>query len=146
MATDQDEKQALVQSSNKEAPEKSTIESLAEVVESFSGPIPHPDTLNKYNPATADRIVTMAEKEQDHRHEIEKTGINAAISAEKRGQTYALLICLVSMIGTIMLIWNGYGGFGILLTGGTLTGLVYIFITGRPKKKNEEMETPQQSG
>ena len=39
--------------------------------EVFSGPMPHPDHFGKYEeilPGAAERILTMAEKEQSHRH------------------------------------------------------------------------------
>lgn len=45
----------------------------------FSGPIPHPDTLKKYNdivPGLADRIVSMAELDQRHIHEMERKSLD----------------------------------------------------------------------
>lgn len=44
-------------------------------VSSFSGPIPHPEHFAKYEEVlsgAADRILAMAEKEQEVRHELEK--------------------------------------------------------------------------
>lgn len=44
--------------------------------EVFKGPIPHPQILQQYEevqPGFANTIVNMAVKEQEHRHEIEKT-------------------------------------------------------------------------
>lgn len=53
-----------------EAVEEETVEAVKEVVikamkEEFSGPIPHPDTIQKYEeilPGAADRIISMAER------------------------------------------------------------------------------------
>ncbi len=42
--------------------------------ELYSGPIPHPDLLKKYDsviPGLAERIVAMAEEEQKHRHKLD---------------------------------------------------------------------------
>ncbi|MFH1760058.1 MAG: DUF2335 domain-containing protein [bacterium] len=43
---------------------------------SFSGPIPHPQILQKYNeivPDAAARIIKMAENQATHRQDLEKT-------------------------------------------------------------------------
>lgn len=43
-------------------------------VQSFTGPIPPPEILAKYEdcfPGLAERIIVMAEKEQTRRHDIE---------------------------------------------------------------------------
>jgi uncharacterized membrane protein len=45
---------------------------------SYSGPIPSSSELNRYEkilPGAADRIITMAEKQSNHRHEIEKVTV-----------------------------------------------------------------------
>jgi len=47
----------------------------------WSGPLPPPEALEKFNaviPNGADRIVKMAEAEQAHRHEYEKSGLVAS--------------------------------------------------------------------
>ena len=48
---------------------------LLHLKEEYSGPIPHPNILKQFEeviPGSADRILKMAEKEQEHRHEFEK--------------------------------------------------------------------------
>ena len=116
----------------------------------FSGPLPDPETLSEY--ASVDktlpgRIVTMAEKQQEHAIDIEKRILDhnaktqqAINEAERRGQWFALCVCLVGLIGGIYLISAGrMPGFGVLLSAGailsTLAGLAYAFING--KKRNE---------
>lgn len=46
----------------------------------FVGPIPPPGILDRYNqilPNAADRILSMAEKEQNHRHQMQEKFIDA---------------------------------------------------------------------
>ena len=106
----------------------------------FSGPLPPPEVLQHYETIVtgfAKRIVTMAEKEQNHRHEIEQTAVHGSVSAEKRGQTFAFLLCGSVILGSIGLIAVGHPVSGTLLAGSTLVGLAYIFITGRRQEESE---------
>ena len=112
--------------------------------QSFSGPLPPPQVLQEYNaahPGLANRIVQMAENEQAHRHLIESTALAGSINAEKRGQHYALAICIIVVLASFGVIWQGYEISGSILAGGTLSTLAYVFITGRKEK-----ETPENSG
>ena len=123
-----------------------TIKSRLISQQTFSGPIPDPKTLSEYaaaGPDIPDRIVIMAEVQQNHRQELEKSWQEleksrqeAAIKTEKRGQNYALLISLVVIIGSAYLISIEKEIYGSILGGSTLIGLAYLFITG--KKKNKE--------
>ncbi|MCI5131975.1 MAG: DUF2335 domain-containing protein [Candidatus Electrothrix sp. EH2] len=54
----------------------------------FSGPIPPPTMLREYDAVQegfADRIISMTEAQQTHRHELETKSVDAAIAMEKRG-------------------------------------------------------------
>lgn len=65
----------------------------------FSGPIPPPHILAKYEEISgggfANRIVTMAEKEQSHRHSVDDKMVSGAVSIDARGQNYAFILCRV---------------------------------------------------
>lgn len=110
----------------------------------YSGPIPPPSMLSDYDKVKvgfAERIVSMAEKEQEHRNVLEFTAINGAITKDKRSQNYALCCVLfISMLcGT--LIYTGHDSAGAFLGGSTLVGLTALFITGRRDvTKNNESE------
>lgn len=115
--------------------------------QTFSGPIPPPAMLGEYDTiqnGLADRIVSMAESQQTHRQSLEKQSVEAAISTESRGQHYALLISVVIIAGALYLIDSGKEISGSILAGGTLTGLAYIFITGRKEEPppSNESEDP----
>lgn len=113
---------------------KKVIQTISQ--KNFSGPIPPPSMLSEYedvHSGLSDRIVTMAETQQKHRQSLEKSSVNAAIKAESRGQHYALFICTVIIAGALYLIDSGREISGSILAGGTLTGLAYIFITGKKR-------------
>lgn len=60
-------------------------------VEQWSGPLPSPDSLARYNnvlPDAAERIMSMAEKEMEHRHKKEMLAIEQEDKvAKKRRRT-----------------------------------------------------------
>lgn len=116
---------------------------------SFSGPVPPPEVLRDYNnvtPGLADRIVHMAESEQQHRHSLQSEALHGNISEVKRGQNYAFIICLVLIIGSILLILNGYPITGTVFAGVTIVALASLFINGRrrrePKKSKPVTNDP----
>jgi uncharacterized membrane protein len=114
------------------------------VSQQFSGPIPHPHILGDYEKVQAgfaERIITMAEKEQSHRHGIEHQALSSDISIQKRGQFFALIVSLVILGGSMFLIYSGREISGSLLAGASLTGLAYIFITGRKSDESPDKES-----
>lgn len=108
----------------------------------FSGPIPPPHILAKYDEISgggfANRIVTMAESEQGHRHDIEKTMVRSAISSESRGQNFAFLLCLAIIAVSFVMIFVGKEVIGSIFAGSTMIGLAYVFITGKKPKNDDE--------
>ncbi len=111
----------------------------------FSGPIPPPSLLEHYetiHQGFADRIVSMAEVEQSHRHSIEESALKGSILAEKRGQIFAFLTCGVLLLGSIGLILQGHDVSGTFLVSGTLAGLAYVFITGRRGEETNKKDDP----
>jgi hypothetical protein len=54
----------------------------------FSGPLPHPEDLAKYEqvlPGSADRIISMAEQQAEHRRNLEKSVILSNVALQKWG-------------------------------------------------------------
>lgn len=109
--------------------------------ESFSGPIPHPELLRGYEgikAGFAERIVSMAEKEQGHRFdrenhqfECDKEIIANTASESKRGQYFALIIAVLFLVGSVILALHGHDTVAGILGGGTLVSIVTVLITGR---------------
>ena len=55
-----------------------------EVTETFSGPLPHPDLLRKYDstmPGSAERIFRYVEQEAEHRRVLELTALGAEVDS-----------------------------------------------------------------
>jgi len=124
-----------------------TIEN--KISQQYSGPIPPPSMLNEYDMVKdgfAERIVTMAESEQKHRHQIESLAVKGAITKDKRSQIFALIcvLFLSSLCGG--LIYSGHDTAGAFLGGTTLVGLTALFITNRngASKKQEESEEQEE--
>lgn len=102
-----------------------------------SGPIPHPETLQQYNdiiPEGAERIMRMAENQQAHRIEMEKTVIRRQSFQSLLGQIFGFLI------GILGISWGGYLALhgrewtGVTIAGGTVISLVSVFVIGKRKK------------
>lgn len=102
------------------------------------GPLPQWEDLEKYGqiiPNGADRIMAMAEKQQDHRQSLEKKAISEQLTQSKRGQTFGLLIGLTAIIGGVACILLGHEWSGAFLGGVGLTGLVSVFVIGKRKQE-----------
>jgi uncharacterized membrane protein len=112
---------------------------------SFSGPIPPPEILQGYENVGlgfADRIISMAEKEQNFRQEIVRTEQRNRHKEISRGQLFGLIIgCVALALGTYTAT-EGHETAAIAITGGAVVSLVSAFVVGRSKGKapNEENE------
>lgn len=112
------------------------------------GPLPCPDDLEAYNKLIsngADRIMSMAEKEQSTRNELEKMKmqsnseyVHKSLELQKWGQIFAfgavILFCILSLI----LILLGSHQLGACLMSASLVSIVVIFVTGKSEKTKSE--------
>lgn len=109
---------------------------------SFRGPIPPPQLLAEYNkviPNAAERILTMAESQQNHRQYMEKSVIDADSRQSDRGLILGFVVVMVLGIGGIILIANGHsveGLAGVLLPISTLAG---VFIYAQRSRRAERL-------
>ena len=118
----------------------------------FRGPLPPPDILKQYNEVDrglANRIVCMAEKEQEHRHGRENKCIRADSRDSLLGIFSAWFIC-VSMIYTGGRIVLGVPHISGLLSGSVISmagfgGVIGVFIRGtNPTWKNNNVNKDPQ--
>lgn len=104
-------------------------EVTAQVVsKSFSGPLPPPDDLKKYGEVGLDipnRIVTMAEKEQEHQHRNRGKTLEYIRRDNRRKQTFGLLISLAALATAGFCAW--IGAPWIIVLGTILPGLSSVF-------------------
>lgn len=120
-----------------ERPEIQSV--LAVMSKSHSGPLPAPEDFAAYEkalPGSCDRIIAMAEKQQDYFYSINTKRIEGDLAEAKRGQNYALIIALVALglcawtahIGAAWQVSSGLGAAGVGL-------LIAPFLRRPPKEE-----------
>ena len=105
---------------------------------SYSGPLPPANQFAEYErtlPGAADRILALAEKEAEHRHQNEDAIIKKSMNLGVRGQIFAFIISLISMGVVIISIVAKQPIVAIAPTIVALTGLSSVFINFLNKKK-----------
>lgn len=103
---------------------------IAVTAESFAGPLPPPILLGEYEealPGLAERIVTMAENEGNHRRGIECR----LIRLTEMGLLTGFILSLVAIGGGMLLVWAGKGLEGLAPLILSIVGIVTIFVLRR---------------
>jgi len=93
---------------------------------SFSGPLPPPEVLEKYNqvaPGLAERIISMAEKQSTHRQGLERTVVESNAYVQKVGPFLGFIVAMTAVGGGIELILKGKDGYGLAAIIGALASL-----------------------
>lgn len=91
-------------------------------------PYPTPEDLRDYegvHPGFTDRILTLTEKETQHRIEQERLQDNSSVALAKRGQIFAFIVVMTLVVGGVAAILSGHSivGFaGLVLAAATLAG------------------------
>jgi len=107
---------------------------------SFSGPLPSPETLKKFDeviPGAAERIIKMAEGQFEHRTELERKVINSDIERSKWGQILGFVIAIVGLVCAVIISIYGSQIGGAALGLGTLASLVGVFMYGSRSRTKE---------
>jgi len=94
---------------------------------SYSGPIPHPSIIQGYEqalPGAADRVLTLVEKQSEHRQQLEKAHMQHTIQASTRGTYCAVFITMAGfgLAGYLGYLGLGYPAVGVVLT--SVSGLL----------------------
>jgi len=118
------------------------------------GPLPHPDSLARYDaiiPNGAERIMRMAELEQQHRHKWEsgqQTLVESIANDEARiagrGQVLAACLCVLLIVAGLVFMWQGYPKLGasIILTDLVALATVFLKAGARPETRETNAEMP----
>ena len=109
----------------------------------FSGPLPPPEVLAKYNdalPGAAERIIAMAESQLHHRQGLEKAVIEANCKVQKSGPIYGFIICMTAILGGMYLVYVGKSTQGLAAIISALASLAVVFVVGRKKQQKELKE------
>ena len=101
-------------------------------------------------PGLAARIVTMAEAEARHRHDMDKEAarqneliINKEFSERRIGQFMGLGIAVIAIGAAIFAVAHGAEKAAMVLGGATVVGLATVFVFGRIKKDPSPTPTKQ---
>ena len=147
-ATEEPKDEEIIDSQEPEVVEKEAAAVRKVVVqaikEEFSGPIPHPDIIEKYErilPGSADRIITMAEKQAAHRQSMEKKMIESESRDGLLGIIFAFLLgmgCLIACIVVVCLVPKNAGAIagaflGVTGIGSITTGFIQSARRQKPK-------------
>lgn len=104
-----------------------------EVMERYSGPLPHPKILSGYEqilPGTADRIVAMAEREQEHRHDMQNKMMKTESRDSALGVFFAFILSIMCIVAAVIIVWkvpNAVGALSSAFLGAS--GMISVIIT-----------------
>lgn len=107
---------------------------------SFSGPVPPPEILKGYNEVLqngAERILMMAEKQSNHRMQLEDHAIKEELKQSRLGQVFGFILGLVGFgLATTLAMFNHEAIAGIFGTT-TILGLVTVFVLGKRAQQKD---------
>lgn len=111
-----------------------------------TGPWPHPEMLRQYElilPGAADRMITMAERQMEHRHDMERNVVVGGTRRATGGLVAGLIVALAFGWWSYELVIHGYGVAGTILGSFDLVSLVSVFVIGRNKQAEERIRKTQ---
>ena len=106
----------------------------------FQGPLPHPDILAKYNDAVpngAERILSMAEKNQEHRQALERAVIPAGVRSERIGQVLGFVLYMATLVSGTYLVAENKDTVGIVEMLASTATFAGLYLRAQVEKKRE---------
>ncbi len=133
-------------SSKSSPPKNKVVAQTITTAAHFAGPIPPPSLLDGYEailPGSADRILSMAEKQSSHRMELENKVIDSKIRDSQLGMLLGFCIAFVVIVIGGFLIYKDKNilGFSTILT--AMVALVSAFIYGTNSNRKERENKTQ---
>jgi uncharacterized membrane protein len=120
-----------------------SAEAQAYLAWSYSGPIPLPRVAEGWEvvlPGAADRILSMAEREQQHRHRMDERSLGLF----GRGQLLGFLLGMTAVIAGAVLIALDKQAYGLATILSSLGVLVGVFVYSRLSSNGGEHEQPRE--
>lgn len=102
--------------------------------ETFSGPLPHPEQLNKFDPDTRKAIVQMAESDQSHVQQMQRKALEGAIAKDRRGQWMGFGIAVCGLVAAAVVARFSPAVAGVIAAL-DLLGMVAVFVVPRAFEK-----------
>jgi len=106
----------------------------------YSGPLPPPDAIQKYDeiiPNGAERIMAMAEKQSEHRQQLEKKALDTDSRNSLLGVIFAFILGFTALISGITIVYLGQPISGTIFGSAGLVSLVSAFIYGTRERRKE---------
>lgn len=113
-----------------------SIQQMEQMEQMFAGPLPHPDILKGYgniDSSFPDRILKLAEKDQEHSISMEEYAIKENFKANRRGTDAGLIVCVLAILIGAFLIYNDKSVAGLVTLLTPLAGLIVVFIKSNKK-------------
>ncbi|MDY3006275.1 DUF2335 domain-containing protein [Anaerococcus porci] len=113
-----------------------SVQHMEQMEQMFAGPLPHPDILKGYgniDSSFPDRILKLAEKDQEHSISMEQYAIEENFKANKRGTYAGLIVCVLAIFIGAFLIYNDKSVAGLVTLLTPLAGLIVVFIKSNKK-------------
>jgi uncharacterized membrane protein len=110
------------------------------MMRSFSGPIPPPEALERYNnvlPGAAERIIAMAESQHQHRQSLERHVIESNVSAQKLGTVLGFIVAMTVVLGGMYLVHEGKSTAGLAAILTALASLVGVFLYSKHEQQKD---------
>lgn len=117
---------------------------------SFSGPLPAPEDFQAYMdvlPSAPERILAMAEKQSEHRMNLERYIVNSGINEAKRGQLFGFVLAIVFLLAAIYLGMNDHDWLAVGIIAIIASISVIFVLKKEPRKENttEVIDLPEES-
>jgi len=109
----------------------------------WEGPLPPPGALQQFNeviPNGAERVMVLCEKQSSHRQELERKVIDSRIANMKRGQIFALLVAVLTLLVAGCCAYIGQPVVALAIVGIDLVSLATVFIYGSHAQRKELKE------
>lgn len=101
---------------------------------SYSGPLPSPEDFKAYEQTlkgSTDRIMSMTEKQVDHRIDMEKTIVKKKFFQSTLGQVLATILILFFGFISYSLAMNGHDTVAGIIGVTTVIGLAVVFVLNK---------------
>ena len=120
---------------------------IEKVTTHFSGPLPPPDILKRYNDivsGAAERILVMAEKQSMHRQDLEKKLVYGNVNHDLLGMILGFIVCILLISAGTFLVYadKPITGFVSMLSGVAL--IVGAFLQRSYERKQEKKRKRKQ--
>lgn len=109
----------------------------------FSGPLPPPEILIRYNDAVpdgAERIIALAERQAAHRMALESRVVDADIKRSYWGLGAGFLIALAGLAASFFMVDRGNAVAGVVVGALDLGSIVATFVYGTVSRRSERQQ------